>query len=165
MKGLGRHWLWYPPRVPLPTESPARGCPSPSWVGTFAVLIALAGALSACSGDTSATGAAAAHTSACRTFALLAGGSAADATRAVSHAAESGSYDNARLRMLLAPVQDASLRAGLVAGLTDRDFAVFRDVHTAAQTAQARLGGSGILDNGVVADLQKTVAAEATACG
>lgn len=102
-----------------------------------AAALALAATLTACShSDDTAS---AAHDKACRTFELLAGAAADQAAPKVANAAERGGWNADRLGALLTPVADASLRAGLVYGLSDSDYAVFRDVRNSATTVQNEL--------------------------
>jgi hypothetical protein len=125
--------------------------------------LTVAGPLAACGGSSDATEAA--GTKACRTFTLLAGDTIPKATAAVLHAAENGTYDVQLLRARLAPVTDASLKAGLIDGLDDTHFAMFRNLHRAAVAATPPLNGPFTFNDTIVSDLQKAASAEAATCG
>jgi hypothetical protein len=130
-------------------------------LGAALATIALSGTLVACGGGSSDD---AAGTKACRMFTLLAGDTIPKATATVLHAAESGTYNTQLLRARLAPVTDASLKAGLIDGLDDSHFAVFRNLHSAAVAATPPLNGAFTFNDTIVSDLQKAAAAEAATC-
>jgi hypothetical protein len=130
-----------------------------------AALAACLVALTACSGsDGSASSDA--HTTACRTYELEAGGQDGRAVNLLERAARSGSWDNTEINDALAAVRGAATHAGLVEGLSDDDFGRFSGLVDATVAAYARAnpnGGIGITGSvGVV--FGKAVDGVRTAC-
>ena len=135
-----------------------------SRLATAALLLAPALLLSACGGGTDAADAA--HTRACRTYLVLGGDRAQQASDAFAHAAGTASYNPDRLVALLGPLDAASLKAALVDDLSDADFATFHALHTAVADAEALLANhSGLLPGDKVSALSDAVASAGKACG